>query len=236
MQLSLRKGWKPTIRKITGLEAMEEAVGRATEMGRPVHFTAGLSNLTDSTWGPLIIAGISILGHLAGLCARYNTRLIVSSAQPDTLPLVHETLRTAYLTEGKPDAYTPDMIRYLSDQQFAYAAGIQGTLVREKCAVNVMVGPFYAESLIFAEAGFIGGAIQIAGTGRMLQQSFFAVVCDYNIIGEECYAAGAYVSKDPVQLASIAGQDLGKFVAVALIIVGAILMIFGVDLARLMRI
>ncbi|KPV65189.1 MAG: hypothetical protein AOA65_0339 [Candidatus Bathyarchaeota archaeon BA1] len=178
----------------------------------------------------MIVAGISVLGHLAGLCAKYNTPLIVSSAQPDTLPLLHETLRTAYIAEGRPEAYKPDMIRYLSSEQFAYASGVQGILVREKCAVNVLIGPFYAESLIFAETGARAGAIQIAGTGRVLQQSFFAVVCDYNIIGEECYAAGAYVSKDPVQLASIAGQDVGKFIGVGLIIAGVILIMLGVSI------
>ena len=34
--------------------------------------------------------------------------------------------------------------------------------------------------------------------------------CDYTLIGEELYAASAYLSREPVQLGTLRGQDIGK--------------------------
>jgi hypothetical protein len=90
-----------------------------------------------------------------------------------------------------------------------------------------MIGPFYAESMLFAETFYRIGSIQLAGTARGYQIPFFAVVCDYLLIAEEIYAAGAYVSKDAVLTGSIRGQDIGKIIALILMVIGVILTIAG---------
>ncbi|HCX78305.1 MAG TPA: hypothetical protein DG577_02720, partial [Firmicutes bacterium] len=86
----------------------------------------------------------------------------------------------------------------------------------------IMMGAFWAESLIFAEGGFAAGSIQVAGTANTHQLPFFIAACDYCLIGEELFAAGAYLSQDPMQVAGIKVQDLGKIVAVLLIIIGTV--------------
>jgi Na+-translocating ferredoxin:NAD+ oxidoreductase RnfE subunit len=103
-----------------------------------------------------------------------------------------------------------------------------GTMVRERVAANIMLGGFWAESLIMAEAASDIGAIQIAGTARLTQIPFFVVACDYVLIGEELFAASAIASGNPIKLGSIAGQDIGKLIAVALILVGSILESAGI--------
>ncbi len=86
-----------------------------------------------------------------------------------------------------------------------------------------MIGYFYAESMLFAEAGAISGAIQIAGTTNTTQLPFFVASCDYTLLGEEIYAASAYISKEPVLIGSVVGQDLGKMLVLVIIILGTIL-------------
>jgi hypothetical protein len=99
-----------------------------------------------------------------------------------------------------------------------------------------MVGGYWAESLQLAEVGFSVNAIQIAGTANTHQIPFFVAACDYSLIGEEIYAAGAYLSKDPVQSGSVAGQDIGKAIAIVLIVVGIFLTAAGIPtLLTLMR-
>ena len=44
--------------------------------------------------------------------------------------------------------------------------------------------------------------------------------CDYTIIGEELYAASAYISKEPLLLGSLKAQDLGKAVVLTFLFVG----------------
>ncbi|QNO14554.1 hypothetical protein HYG86_07050 [Alkalicella caledoniensis] len=216
-----KKGKKPFIRKINGLEAIDEAVGRATEMGRPVHFSPGIASLSEEQ-AAQSLAGLSVLGYVAKLTAKYDTTLITTIRIPEMLPIAEEVVKQSYVTEGKPDAYNPNNIRFLSNEQFAYAAGCLGIMTREKVATNIMMGAFWAESLIFAEGGFAAGSIQVAGTANYHQIPFFIAACDYTLIGEELFAAGAYLSEDPLLLGSIAVQDIGKALAIILIAIGSI--------------
>lgn len=209
----------PPIRKIPGLEAVDEAIGRATEMGRPVHFTTGLGGVDSAA----TFAGWAFLGHIAKQCALYDTKLINTNRYYVVMTVCEEIIRQGYLEAGRPDAFNPDDVRYLSDSQFAFATGVLGIFQREKPAANIMIGYFYAESLLFAEGGYLSGAIQIAGTTNTAQLAFFMTACDYTLIGEEIYAASAYLSKEPVLLGSVVGQDIGKIVTFVVIILGTVL-------------
>ncbi len=211
-----RKGKKLKIRKIAGLDAVEEAVGRATEMGSSCLFVPGILDVNDIQ----TIAGITILSHVAEVTAEYETDMIVPTCRSLVMTMAREAVETAYLSAGKPDAYNEDDIYYLTDEQFGYVAGIQGTMVRDKPAACFYMGAFYAESLLLAETGNSIGAIQIAGTAMPSQLPFFVAACDYTLIGEELFAASAYLSGEPDQLGSLKGQDYGKLLCAALIIIG----------------
>ncbi|HEX7400644.1 MAG TPA: DUF6754 domain-containing protein, partial [candidate division Zixibacteria bacterium] len=87
---------------------------------------------------------------------------------------------------------------------------------------NFMFGSFYAESLLMAETGFSTGAIQVAGTANIHQLPFFVVACDFTLIGEELFAASAYLSKDPKLLGSLKGQDVGKLIFLLAILIGVV--------------
>lgn len=218
--MEMAKKKLPSFRKLAGLEALPEMVGRAAEMNRPIHFTTGLGSLTG-TVAPQLVAGLAVLGHVSELAAKYGVRIIYSVYLAEVMPIATELMREAYLRAGKADAFNAEeQIRYLSGEQFAYASAVQGIAERERPAANIMIGPFYAESMLFSETFFRIGAIQLAGTARGYQIPFFAVVCDYLLIGEEIYAAGAYLSKDPIQVGSIRGQDLGKVVGWIIMVVG----------------
>jgi hypothetical protein len=102
-------------------------------------------------------------------------------------------------------------------------------MVREKPAACFYMGGFFAESLILAETGNSIGAIQIAGTAQPAQLPFFVAACDYTLIGEEFFAASAYLSGEPDQLGSLKGQDVGKLIVAAGILLGSL----GTTLAEL---
>jgi hypothetical protein len=218
----------PKIRKITGLDAIEEAVGRATEMGRPITFTTGLGGIRDQYYYQTV-AGLSILGYTTELAAKYGAKLLYFPYDPTIMPMAHEVMEQSYIRAGKPEAFNPEDIRYLGGDQFPWAFGYLGTTYREQSAANIHMGPFWAESLILAEAGFYTGAIQVAGTANYHQIHFFVVASDYALIGEELMAAGAYLSKDPTQLGSLWGADFSKLTAIVLTVIGVILTAAGVE-------
>jgi len=231
-----RQGKVPRIKRMAGLDAIEEAVGRATEMGRPVHYTIGhAAGGLSSAMAAQILAGLSVLGYVAELTAKYGARIFATVAQPDTLPLHEEIIRLAYRKQGKPDAVPPNAVRFISIDLYAYSAGVLGEIEREKPAANIMIGPFWMEALLFTESGFRQGAIQIAGTARTSQIPFFVATCDYTLIGEEIFAAGAYLSKEPTQVATIAAQDVGKILALILLISGLLLYAWGNPITSLLR-
>lgn len=216
---SIKSGKKLFVRKIAGLEAIDEAIGRATEMGRPILFIPGIQDMNDVQ----TVSAVIILGRIAKTIAEYDTQLMVPTSRSLVMTTARETVKEAYLSAGRPDAYNDDMITYLTDEQFGYVAGVNGIMVREKPATCFYLGAFFAESLILAETGNHIGAIQIAGTAMPSQLPFFIAACDYTLIGEELFAASAYLSHDPKQLGSLKGQDIGKLIAIITIFSGIVL-------------
>jgi len=211
-----QKGKELYLRKIAGLEAVDEAIGRATEMGRPILFIPGILDMDDVQ----TVAGITILGRIAKTIANYDTKLNMPVSRSIVMTTARETVKQAYVAAGRPEGYSDDMVHYLTDEQFGYVAAVDGIMVREKPATCFYLGAFFAESLIMAETGNSIGAIQIAGTAMPAQLPFFVAACDYTLIGEELFAASAYLSGEPKQLGSLKGQDIGKMIAMAAILIG----------------
>lgn len=207
------------IRRIAGLEALDEALGRATEMGRAVLFIHGLREMEQIS----TIAAVNILGRIARRTAEFDTALRVANSNPVVMAVSQETVKEAYLEVGRPDAYNPDNIFVAGTDQFSYAAAVEGMMMRERPAAHIMMGYFYAESLLLAETGSTTGAIQIAGTDAFTQLPFFVTTCDYTLLGEELYAASAYLSREPRLLGSLKGQDIGKGVLIVVIVLGTLL-------------
>ena len=214
-----RSGADIYLRTIPGLKALEEAVGRATEMGKSVLFVPGISDLDQVE----TITGLNILGHVAEHTAKYETSLNVPVSKSIVMEAGREVCKEAYLRAGRPDLYYDDMVHYVTEEQFAYTAGITGIMERDKPAACFYLGKFYAESLILAEAGNSIGALQIAGTGSYSQIPFFVTACDYTLIGEEFFVASAYLSKKPELVGSIKGQDIVKLLVMIAIVVTVVL-------------
>ena len=225
LQFSTRhalRGGDVFLRTIPGVKAVEEAVGRSTEMGKPVLYVPGIQDMDQVE----TVAGVVILGHVSKMTARYETPLNVPVARSIVLKAAQEACKESYLMEGRSDIYNENMVHYVTDDQFAYAAGVNGIMNREKPAACLYMGKFYAESLLLAETGNSIGAIQIAGTASQSQIPFFVTACDYTLIGEEFFAARAYLSQKPDLLGIVKGQDIIKVAMLAMIILGTLLRLF----------
>ncbi len=220
-----RHGAKLYVRPLAGIDAVDEAIGRATEMGKPILYVMGLGTAADIA----TIASFTILSRVAKKVAEYQTSIIVPCYDPIVMTIAQETVKTAYYDAGRPDAYDEDSVYFLTNQQFAYVGGVNGIMMRQKPATNFYLGKFYAESLIMAETGSLTGAIQISGTDEVTQIPFFVVATDYTLIGEELYAASAYLGREPVLLGTLKAQDYGKALVIISIVIGVIATIAGWD-------
>lgn len=228
MQLG-RSGKQFELRRIPGLDAIDEAVGRCTELKRPLHYNAGLSNLRGS-WAAATMAGIDVLGYVSRLCAKYDTEMIVTCSNYEQFPYLQETVETEFAAMGKavPESY----VRYIGQGQGNLSIACQGIFERENIGANIMIGGYDEECVSIAEKGYRVGAIGIGGTHAMSQVAILAAVMDYVLIGEEVYAAGAYCSADPIQIATVAGADIPKIAAFLLILLGLVLAQLGIPFAE----
>jgi len=197
-----RKGAKMFVRRIAGLDAIDDALGRATEMGKPILFSFGLGYITDI----VVIAALPLLRKIAMKSAEYAVRLLVPNADPIVMTAAQETVKEAYTEAGRPDLYNADNVNFLTSDQFGYAAGVDGIILREKPGAIFWLGYFYAESLIMAETGHSVGAIQLT------------------MIGEEIYAASCYLKPEPMMLGTLKGED---FIKLLLVIAISVLVVIG---------
>lgn len=225
---SAKKGKELYIRPLAGIEAVDEAIGRATEMGKPILYVLGIGTAADIA----TIASFTVLGRVAKKVAEYQTDLIVPCYEPIVMSVAQDVVKSAYLEAGRPDQYRKEQVFFVTNAQFAYVAGVSGIMVRERPATNFYLGYFAAESLLLAETGNAVGSIQIAGTDQVSQLPFFVVACDYTLIGEELYAASAYLGRDPLLLGSLKAEDWAKGILMVLLVLIVLCVIFGWDLPR----
>jgi len=220
-----RASEKIFIRRIPGVDAIEEAVGRATEMGRPVLYVPGIDEIQNIQ----TIASILILGRIAELIARYDSEIRVPCCIPLVAAVSQEVVRQGFYDAGRPDAYRPQNIQWISSEQFAFCAGTNGIMLRDKPATNIFLGRFFAESLILAETGYVNRAIQIAGTAEITQLPFFIAACDYTLIGEELFAVSAYMTREPRLLSTLKAADWIKALVLVVLVIGAVAAVSAPD-------
>lgn len=217
-----KKGRTLYVRPLAGIDAVDEAIGRATEMGRPILYVLGLGTASDIA----TIASFSVLGRVAKRVAEYQTPILVPCYDPIVLTVAEETVKTGYSDAGRPEDYKNDSVYFVTQSQFAYVAAVNGTMLRELPATNIYLGKFYAESLLLAETGAVAGSIQIAGTDEIAQLPFFVVACDYTLIGEELYAASVYLNREPILLGTLKAQDYAKGIVILSILLGLVIRMF----------
>jgi len=227
--LSIRmaqKGKMPEIRRLGGIDALDEVIGRATEMGKSIIYTVG-GQLTDVE-APQAIAGFTMLSYVSRKAAQTNTDLRVVPRFAVHIPVVTDIVQASYLAEGHPERFSAEKIRYYSDTQFAFATGVMGQIARDKPASLIMMGAWWAECLMFLETATIHNVMSVGGTANTHQIPFIVLCTSECLIGEEIFAAGAYLSRDPISVGTIAAGDIGRYVILALTGAGVVLATAGI--------
>jgi hypothetical protein len=221
------KGNPPKIREIPLLQELDSIVGRAAEMGKPIHFTTGYGGLHDE-WAVMCVAGLAILGKVAETCGKYRVPIQFTCFRGYLVPIGQDIIKAGYEKGGNPDMYSPNMVTYIGEDQPAYIAFIMDYFMTAKPAVSMIFGAIQAEmNNVLMQAARIG-AVSIAGTPRLYYQGKMALMCDYALLGEELYVAGAAITGDPVHLGCIEAEDWFKIGIIVLFILAAIFASIGV--------
>lgn len=221
-----RAGWTYDLRRIGGLEAIKEAAGQAAELGMPMHMALGNGGIGGLTTLETL-AGMTTLEYLAQQAALCDTSLIVNVADPTTLPAAQEALYRGYAQAGYLDEYDSTYVRFLAPDPVAYAAGVMAALNQEKLAANVMIGTFGDEFLLMGETGTRKTSSQVAGTTSPKTLSYMYATVNHVLIGEEIFAAGAYLQGNPNHVGGLVTQDVLRTAIVFTVILGELLHAMG---------
>jgi hypothetical protein len=223
-------GKMPELRRLPAVDAIDEALGRAVEMGKTVVFTHGTGKLeTSSSAGSL--AAIATLPYVARRTAELDLQLFLPTGSHTAYNVLNEVMRESAMMEGKPEIYNPDNVRYLSEVSRAYSAGVMSILMTEDVGAAIFLGSYHHAGLMVVETANRVGAMSVGGTDSLSQLCWFVAGCDYSVLGEEIYALGAYISKNPISVGAIAGQDIIKLAVLIITVLGVILTQVGIDVA-----
>ncbi len=232
INLTSKKKFLPKIRRLPALDAIDEAAGRCAEMGSIFMADIGFAKKMSDMDFMQSLAGISVIRYAADKCAQKDIAMVIGTAAPDALQMVREVVREAYMVHGAPERFEENVFRYTASFGMGYPIQMVGLLLEFRPASFLTVGMMAASTVIYSEAARRLGALTIGGTGTVSNLAFIVGCYDYILMGEEIFAAGAYVSEDPVQIGSITAIDVSKLALMTISLLGIILISAGNDIVK----
>lgn len=224
----LRRRTPAVLRHIAAFERLNHAIGLAVENGTRLHISLGRGNLFTAR-GASAFAALAMLRRLAESTSVSDRPPIVTSGDASLSILSQDTLQAGYKAAGAEEQYRASTGRLTGLTPFAYAAGTIPVTRDENVSANVVLGDFGAEAALLAEAADRENTHLIAASDNLSAQSVFYVAAQDPLIGEELFAAGAYVGAGPSHEASLQVQDVLRWLIIVAILIGAFLRLVGVS-------
>jgi Domain of unknown function (DUF6754) len=207
------RGRRPALRSLLGFKLLPGQLSQVIEEGRSLPLSLGSGGMggTDTA---TTLAGLAVLEGLADETAATDAPPIVTVADPTTLAMAQDVLRRAYAQQGNTAGLDFRSVRYVAASPLPYAAGVMDLLSNEETGTSVMAGVFGSEAAFIAEEGSRQGLIQVAGVADLTSQAVLYPSVTHLAIGEEMYAAGAYLNAKPASVASLLAQDLIRLILI----------------------
>ena len=219
--LRVRQGTRYAFRPIAAFDVLKSLLLSVAETGKRVHVSLGNVKLGgDQT--AIASAGLTVLDYLAEQGASMGISPVVTVSDPTMLMASQDVLYRAYARKGRARHFRSTAAQFIASDPAAYAVGVQSVLDDDRVAANVMVGQYGDEYLLMGETGAQRDLVQVTGSNTITSQPFMVATTEYALVGEEAFAAGAYLGDDPMQAASLRVQDVLRIIAVVAIVAGAI--------------
>lgn len=212
------------IRPLKVFAALRRPVGPSVESGRRIHFGVGRASLAGDA-SPTSVAALLGLDYLAKDAAANDVPPITTVGDGTLLLGSQDSLRHAYARAGRQGGFSPQMARFVASgtDAMAYAGGVSDILNREGVGSNLMMGRFGSEVSIILEAAYRENMEQVIGTDDPVALAIAASSTEDILLGEELYAAGAYLEGTAAQLASLQLQDIMRIIVIVGILLAALI-------------
>jgi hypothetical protein len=218
---------KIELRSIKAFAHFRREIDLAVEAGKRIHISIGRGSINDVQGGASLI-GLTILDQCARAASTSDRPPVTTSGDGVVTILSQDTLQSTYRSLAAEDRYDPTNARLTGLTPMAYAAGAMPTIHDEQVSANILAGHYGTEIALLTEAGERSHSLTVAGSDSISSQGVLYAASDEPLIGEELYAAGAYLGGNPVHNASLRMQDILRWVIIATILIGAILKLLGI--------
>ena len=222
----LRRNKHPVFRDIPAFSHLRKAVGLVVEDGSRLHVSLGHGALTTPQ-SASAMAGLSLLRQLASLTSAGDQSPIATSGDAALTILSQDTLQAAnkFSEQAAFDASTGKLTGLTP---FSYAAGAIPVIRDENVSTNVFMGNFGVEVALLNDAVERENTFVLAGSDNLTAQAVIYASAQEPLIGEEVYAAGAYIESGPLHAVSLTVQDILRWLIIAAILTGTLLTLAGV--------
>lgn len=215
-------GWQ--LRPLSSYKAIEGQVSRAIESNSQMHVTVGQGSLySDKT--AVSTASLIALGQIAEDGCANETPPLATTADATLFLSGLDSMYRAYEKAGQVDNYTFDAVKFMAhgSQPVAYMSGVASLLHQDKIISNIMLGHFGPEVVLSAEAAYREHIEQVIGTDNITAMSIATAYTDHTLIGEDMFAAPAYVDESTERLTGLRIQDVTRTVIMGVILLMALL-------------
>ncbi len=214
------------MRDIPGLDQLPQAVGEAVESGRRLHIAIGSGSLGGQDTSTTL-AGLSAAGQIAAVAVVGDRPPLITSADGASMVLAYDLLAEAHKGANASERFDPNAARVVGLSPESYAAGALVLPKDERLSGTVLLGAAGPEAALIADANSRAGLTTIAGVDRVAAQAALFAVADHPVLGEDVFAAGAYISRRPALLASLQAQDWMRLLVIAGIGIGVLVKTMG---------
>lgn len=223
LQRSLQAGRKVAILPLPALDHLHRQLGRAIESGNPLHVTLGHASLVSQA-NPTSVAALHVLDHLAEDGCANSTPPLVTVGEGTLLPAAQDSLRHAFQKAGRSGEFDPAQAQFIAAETntFIYAGGAASLLQHDQVAGNIAVGRFGAELALIAEAANNRKLEQLLGADDPTALAIATAFSENVLVGEEMFAAGAYLEAHPGRLASLQLQDIIRWIVAGALVLLAV--------------
>ena len=213
----VNRGRRFSLRRIRAFDLVKKSMAQAMETGRAVHVSLGVGAATNETTADTL-AGLAVLSYVAEQAVDSDEPVITTMADPLVMLLAQNSLRAASRRGATSGQAAHQNVRWLAPQPAAYAAGVMNILDQPTVTATVMAGNFGDEYLLMGETAARRSLSHVGGSSNPNTLPFIYTSAQETLLGEEMFAAGAYLGKIPSHIASLLTQDLARWLIILLIL------------------
>ena len=223
----IRRKTPPVFREIPAYTRLKRAIGISVEDGTRLHISLGRGGLQTPHGAPAL-AGLAMLRHLTEQTSVSDEPPIVTSGTGDLAILSRDTLQAGYKAASAEDLYNPATGRLTGLTPYSYVAGAIPAMRDEDVSANAFIGHFGSEVALLTDAADRANRMAIAAADDPAAQAVLYASVDDPLIGEELFAAGAYIDAGASHRASLQVQDILRWVIILILLGGSALKLVGI--------